>query len=122
MTKMMTLLFLFLGACSQQNMTPVGKTYQSDIDGIKTSIAFHPEGNFSGSMVNSYFGLYRLKDQSIQLNLQGTTMMGRTPPEREAEEQYFHNLDKITTFQINENNLILKGPDFEYTFIQSNSN
>ena len=122
MTKMMTLLFLFLGACSQQNMTPIGKTYQSDIDGIKTSIAFHPEGNFSGSMVNSYFGLYRLKDQSIQLNLHGTTMMGRTPPEREAEEQYFHDLDKITTFQINENNLILKGPDFEYTFIQSNSN
>lgn len=121
MKKIMTLLFLFLGACSQQNATPVGKIYQSDIDGIRTSIAFHPDGNFSGTMINSYFGLFRLKNQSIHLDLQGTTMMAGTPNEMEAEKQYFHNLDKINTIQIKENHLILKGPDFEYIFVQSNS-
>ena len=48
-------------------------------------------------------------------------MMAGTPNEMEAEQQYFHNLDKINTIQIKENHLILKGPDFEYIFVQSNS-
>ncbi len=108
-------------SCGKENITPVGQKFQSDIEGIHTLLAFHPDGHFYGQMVNTYFGIYELKDTQMKLTLQGTSLKFRTPQQMEAEERYFQNLKRITNFKLDKNVLILNGDKIEYRFQPLNS-
>ena len=118
MKKMFLNLFLMLsisGCALNTSTTLKGKEYTLQ-DTNYTLIFDKEENKFYGKAVNSYFGIYTLDKNNIKLELQGSTMMMAHPAEMEKETKYFNNLNQITTYSINDNNLILQGNNVELKY------
>ena len=96
---------------------PSIKGKEFSLNDANITLAFDDnENKFYGKAVNNYFGVYSLNGENIKLELQGSTMMMGAPEEMTKETKYFNDLNKVTTYTINDNSLILKGDNVELTF------
>ena len=123
MKKLILSFLLFLCACTPKAETPVGKVFRmiEPSQPMEITLSLEADGRFGGKAVNSYFGVYQINGHEIVLNLQGHTMMMAPPPQMEAENDYFKNLNEIKTFEFQNNRLILKGNQ-TYIFETSDTN
>ena len=112
-------LMLSLAGCTATS-TPSIKGNEYGLNNANITLAFDKnENKFYGKAVNNYFGVYTLNGANIKLELQGSTMMMGTPEEMTKETKYFNDLNKVTTYTLNDNSLILKGDNIELTFTKS---
>ena len=121
MKKMLLSLSLMLSfAGCTATSTPSIKGNEFSLNNANITLAFDKnENKFYGKAVNNYFGVYTLNGANIKLELQGSTMMMGTPEEMTKETKYFNDLNKVTTYTLNDNSLILKGDNIELTFTKS---
>ena len=112
-------LMLSLAGCTATS-TPSIKGNEFSLNNANITLAFDKnENKFYGKAVNNYFGVYTLNGANIKLELQGSTMMMGTTEEMTKETKYFNDLNKVTTYTLNDNSLILKGDNIELTFTKS---
>lgn len=123
MKKFIYAFLLLLSACSPKAETIVGKVFHlvEPAQPMKITLAFEADGRFGGKAANSYFGVYKITNQQITLDLQGHTMMMAPPPQMEAEDHFFKVLRQVTTFELKDNRLILNA-DKPYIFEISDTN
>lgn len=112
-------LMLSLAGCTATSTLSI-KGNEYGLNNANITLAFDKnENKFYGKAVNNYFGVYTLNGANIKLELQGSTMMMGAPEEMTKETKYFNDLNKVTTYTLNDNSLILKGDNIELTFTKS---
>lgn len=120
------LLFVFAG-CSNISTnktaeTLVGKEYvlSTSTDNVKITISFAEENFFGFSGVNNYFGKYTVSGNNIKLSHVGSTLMAGPREAMEKEFEYTSALDKVETYKLDKNTLILTtSTGQQLIFIQS---
>ena len=117
-----SLIFL-LGACSagsSQEAVFIGKNYQMQNawNNAQITLGFDAsEPRFFGSVVNNYFGFYKLNGNKLSFEDAGVTLMMGPAEEMEAERLYLELLPKISTYRMDGTDLILLTADgAEYRF------
>ena len=117
-----SLIFL-LGACSAESSQEagfIGKNYQMQNawNNAQITLGFDAsEPRFFGSVVNNYFGFYKLNGNKLSFEDAGVTLMMGPAEEMEAERLYLELLPKISTYRMDGTDLILLTADgAEYRF------
>ena len=120
------LLFVFAGCSSistnKTAETLVGKEYvlSTSTDNVKITISFAEENFFGFSGVNNYFGKYTVSGNNIKLSHVGSTLMAGPREAMEKEFEYTSALDKVETYELDKNTLILTtSTGQQLIFIQS---
>lgn len=100
-----------LGACQTESATFKGKNYQLEAEDnvIAISLNFDSVGeNYSGKVVNNYFGSYSTgENNAIFFGPAGATMMMGAREEMEAEGHYFQLLPQVSKFSLEGDTLTL---------------
>jgi heat shock protein HslJ len=97
---------LLLSACEKEN-TLLGQTFTLSTNPEITLVFDATEPHFYGQALNNYFGTYTLKENTISLELKGSTMTAGSPEEMAAEQTYFATLQQVKTFSLDQGKLIL---------------
>lgn len=101
---------LLLIGCQKKEPTIRGNEYIliNTPDNVEITLAFAPnENRFFGKAVNRYFGTYKIDGQRLILGAIGSTMMMGPEKAMEAEQEYFQDLARVSTFQVTENDLTI---------------
>lgn len=104
-----TAILLLIG-CQKEEPTIRGNEYIliNTPDNVEITLAFAPnENRFFGKAVNRYFGTYKIDGQRLILGAIGSTMMMGPEKAMEAEQEYFQDLARVSTFQVTENDLTI---------------
>ncbi len=101
---------LMLVACQKEEPTIRGNEYvlTETPDNVEITLAFAPnENRFFGRAVNRYFGTYQIDGDKLILGPVGSTMMMGPEKAMAAEQQYFQDLARVSTFRATEKGLTL---------------
>lgn len=111
---------MVMAACTAQGDSFRGKDYkmQNAMNDAEITLGFSAKNDrFFGSVVNRYFGTYKVEGNNIEFSPAGTTLMMGPEPLMEAEQAYLSSLPQIKTFALEDKKLILKAADGkEYVF------
>ena len=80
-------------------------------NGVNISLQLSKDGSYSGKIVNNYFGNYEQDGNKIKFLLAGSTMMMGPRNEMEVEGRFFEILQKISSFDIKNNELLFYTSD-----------
>ncbi len=102
-------------ACSKPDISLKGKefTYLSSPADNPITLSFDATENrvAGASGVNRYFGQYTQNGTELHFSPLGSTMMAGPQNLMEAERAYLTDLNKVVSFELNGNRLILKTSD-----------
>ena len=101
---------LMILACQKQETTLRGnENLLTETPGnVENTVAFTPnENRFFGRAVNRYFGTYQIDGDKLILGPVGSTMMMGPEKAMAAEQQYFQDLARVSTFRATEKGLTL---------------
>ena len=98
-------------ACAKEKKIPeiIGNEYKTIERGTPIIIRFDAEGNrVSGKVVNNYFGTYEIDGGKISFGPIASTLMMGPEESMKVEQGHLTFLSKVTTFEGDDETLILK--------------
>lgn len=102
---------LVVSSClSAENVSIKGKEYKLTYApyGADITLGFSPTGNnYSGSVVNNYFGVYTISGNNIKFSQAGATRMMGPRDLMKAEAEYLPLLSLVTTYKARGKKLVL---------------
>ena len=101
----------FMSSCANNTPDIYNKNYVMNENGVNISLQLSKDGSYSGKIVNNYFGNYEQDGNKIKFLLAGSTMMMGPRNEMEVEGRFFEILQKISSFDIKNNELLFYTSD-----------
>lgn len=101
----------FMSSCANNTPDIYNKNYVMNENGVNISLQLSKDGSYSGKIVNNYFGNYEQDGNKIKFLLAGSTMMMGPRNEMEVEGRFFEILQKISSFDIKNNELLFNTSD-----------
>lgn len=101
----------FMSSCANNTPDIYNKNYVMNENGVNISLQLSKDGSYSGKIVNNYFGNYEQDENKIKFLLAGSTMMMGPRNEMEVEGRFFEILQKISSFDIKNNELLFYTSD-----------
>lgn len=97
-----------LSAC-QNKADFIGHEYvlTTSLADMPITISFDKDNQYHGQALNSYFGAFSVRGDKLNIEMGGMTKMMGSPEEMNAEDTYMENLQKVVSYKIQDDTLIL---------------